>query len=81
MSTAVKTHQDQPVFAALLIVGSYFFLAFQDALVKVISSEVSLWQFMVLRALLNGGFFGAGNRFAPNASGPWRCGAPSWWAL
>mgnify|MGYP003665783459 CR=1 FL=1 len=57
MSTAVKTHQDQPVFAALLIVGSYFFLAFQDALVKVISSEVSLWQFMVLRALLNGGFF------------------------
>ncbi|MGO1118320.1 DMT family transporter [Rhodovibrionaceae bacterium A322] len=57
MSSDGKAQSDQPIFAALLIVGTYFFLAFQDALIKTISSDLSLWQFMILRAGLNCVFF------------------------
>jgi len=45
--------EDQPALAATVMVGSLFLLGFQDALVKLISSEVSLWQFQLLRAGIN----------------------------
>ncbi len=48
-----STLPDQPALAATLMVGSLFLLGFQDALVKFTSSEVSLWQFQMLRATLN----------------------------
>jgi len=35
------------------MVGSLFMLAFQDSLVKLISSDVSLWQYQLLRASFN----------------------------
>jgi len=35
------------------MVGSLFMLAFQDSLVKLISSDVSLWQYQFLRASFN----------------------------
>lgn len=44
---------DQPAMAASIMVGSLFLLGFQDALVKLVSSEVSLWQFQMLRATIN----------------------------
>lgn len=39
--------------AAMIMVGSLFLLGFQDALVKLVSSEASLWQFQMLRAGIN----------------------------
>ena len=45
--------EDQPAAAAGVMVGSLFLLAFQDALVKLLSAEVSLWQFQMLRAGIN----------------------------
>ena len=43
---------DQPAVAASVMIGSLFLLGFQDALVKLVSSEVSLWQFQMLGAAL-----------------------------
>ena len=36
-----------------MMVGSLFMLAFQDSLVKLISTDVSLWQYQFLRAAFN----------------------------
>ncbi len=47
------TTEDQPIVAATIMVGSLFLLGFQDALAKLLSSEVSLWQFQTLRAGIN----------------------------
>jgi len=44
---------DQPGLAAALMVGSLFMLAFQDSLVKLVSSEITIWQFQFLRASFN----------------------------
>ncbi len=44
---------DRPGHAAMLMVGSLFLLAFQDGIVKLTSSELSLWQFQMIRAGLN----------------------------
>ena len=44
---------DRPKFAAFLVVGGVFLLSGQDALIKVISSELSLWQFQFFRGALN----------------------------
>ena len=46
---------DRPSIAATILVISLFILAFQDALVKIISPEVSLWQFQLVRSLFNTG--------------------------
>jgi len=45
--------EDRPAQAASLMVGALFLLGFQDGLVKVVSSEVSLWQFQMLRSACN----------------------------
>ena len=45
--------EDRPAFAATLMVAALFMLGFQDALVKQVSGDVSLWQFQALRASLN----------------------------
>ena len=47
------TTQDRPAVAATIMVGSLFLLGFQDALVKTTSSEVSLWQFNMVRGAFN----------------------------
>ncbi len=44
---------DNPPLAAMLLVGALFLLGLQDALVKLASSEVSLWQFQFVRSILN----------------------------
>ncbi len=45
--------EDRPAVAASLMVGSLAILALQDGLVKLTSSDVSLWQFQFLRASCN----------------------------
>jgi drug/metabolite transporter (DMT)-like permease len=45
--------EDAPPLAATLMVGSLALLGLQDALVKIASAEVSLWQFQLLRSALN----------------------------
>ena len=50
---AAKDEADRPAFAASLMVGSLFLLGFQDALVKLLSDDLSLWQFQFLRASCN----------------------------
>ncbi len=48
-----STTEDRPALAASVMVGSLFLLGFQDAMVKITSAEVSLWQFQLLRSALN----------------------------
>jgi len=45
--------EDRPALAALLVLGAVFMLALQDGLIKLVSPEVSLWQFQALRSLVN----------------------------
>lgn len=45
--------RDNPVSAVGLLLAGVFVLAFQDALVKVVSSDTSYWQFQTLRSLGN----------------------------
>ena len=44
---------DRPALAATIMVGSLCLLSLQDALVKLASDDVSLWQFQTLRAFFN----------------------------
>jgi drug/metabolite transporter (DMT)-like permease len=44
---------DRPVAALLLLLTGVFALAFQDSLVKLMSSQTSFWQFQILRSLGN----------------------------
>ncbi len=52
---AASIRQDRPSLAAMLMVGSLWMLGLQDSLVKLTSSEVSLWQFQLLRSACNVG--------------------------
>jgi drug/metabolite transporter (DMT)-like permease len=45
--------KDRPALAATLMVGALALLGFQDSLIKLASSEVSLWQFQLLRSSCN----------------------------
>jgi drug/metabolite transporter (DMT)-like permease len=47
------TTADRPTLAAALMVGALFLLGLQDALVKLASPEVSLWQFQMIRSAIN----------------------------
>jgi drug/metabolite transporter (DMT)-like permease len=47
------TAVDRPPLAALLMVSALFLLGLQDGIIKLVSSEVSLWQFQLLRAAGN----------------------------
>jgi drug/metabolite transporter (DMT)-like permease len=44
---------DRPLAALLLLLTGVFALAFQDSLVKLMSSQTSFWQFQTLRSLGN----------------------------
>lgn len=44
---------DRPGRAATLMIGALFLLGFQDSIVKLVSGELSLWQFQMIRAALN----------------------------
>ena len=44
---------DRPIAALALILTATFVLAFQDSLVKLMSSDTSFWQFQTLRSLGN----------------------------
>jgi drug/metabolite transporter (DMT)-like permease len=44
---------DRPRMAAILMLGALLLLSLQDSLVKLTSSDLSLWQFQFLRALVN----------------------------
>lgn len=50
---------DRPVAALTLLLIGVFALAFQDSLVKLMSSHTSFWQFQTLRSLGNLGFVAA----------------------
>jgi len=52
-TSALLSSGDRPALAAMMMVGSLFMLAFQDSLVKLISPDVSLWQYQFLRAAFN----------------------------
>ena len=52
-TSGADDQEDRPALAAGIMVSSLFLLAFQDALVKLLSADVSLWQFQFLRAVLN----------------------------
>ena len=63
---------DRPALAATLMVGALALLGLQDSLVKLISGEVSLWQFQLLRSACNmamiiviSRFYGGGSRPFP----------------
>ncbi|MEM7423245.1 MAG: DMT family transporter [Pseudomonadota bacterium] len=47
------TDRDRPGFAAGLMLSALGILAFQDALVRLAGSEVSFWQFQMIRASSN----------------------------
>ena len=42
---------DRPVFAASLLVASMFLMSFVDNLVRVVSDDITVWQFHLLRAM------------------------------
>jgi len=42
---------DRPVFAAGLLVASMFLMSFIDNLVRVVSDDITVWQFHLIRAL------------------------------
>ena len=47
------THGDRPRFAAFLMVSGLFLLGLQDSLVKLVSADISLWQFQFFRSSFN----------------------------
>ena len=42
---------DRPVFAACLLAASMFLMSFVDNLVRVVSDDITVWQFHLLRAI------------------------------
>lgn len=53
MNVSVITVRPQrPVLGAVLIVGAVFLMALQDAVIKLASSDVTLWQLYVLRGVI-----------------------------
>jgi len=42
---------DRPVFAACLLAASMFLMSFVDNLVRVVSDDITVWQFHLLRAM------------------------------
>jgi len=67
---AASLSQDRPPLAAMLMVGSLCLLGLQDSLVKLTSSEISLWQFQLLRSSCNIGLLILLSRFAWGKAGP-----------
>ena len=61
---------DRPGRAASLMVGALFLLGLQDGIVKFTSSELSLWQFQLLRSALNLALLVALTRILWGAAGP-----------
>ncbi|MFT6372518.1 MAG: drug/metabolite transporter (DMT)-like permease [Gammaproteobacteria bacterium] len=55
MKVSLFSHpkSDQPFAALLLVLTATFALAFQDSLVKLMSSDTSFWQFQTLRSFSN----------------------------
>lgn len=51
-SLPVSGRADQPVLAVLVIVITVFAMAFADAIVKSVSSQMPLWQVFVVRSLI-----------------------------
>lgn len=45
--------EDRPRLAAFLMVGGLFLLGLQDSFVKLVSADVSLWQFQFFRSSIN----------------------------
>ena len=42
---------DRPVFAACLLAASMFLMSFVDNLVRVVSDDITVWQFHLFRAM------------------------------
>ena len=76
MSAAAGARPDRQGFGVLMIVTATFTMAFQDAVVKLVSADLPLWQIFALRSLLAVPLLvllhrlaGKGARLAPRASG------------
>ena len=63
--------EDRPALAATLMVGALALLGLQDSLVKLTSSEVSLWQFQLLHSGCNLGFIFMLSRFYRGGFSPY----------
>ena len=61
---------DRPRHAAALMVGALFLLGLQDAVVKLTSVDLSLWQFQMLRSALNLAFLFTATHILWRASAP-----------
>lgn len=48
-SIFARSDEDQPALAALLLLGGLMLLGLQDAIVKLLTAHVTLWQFQILR--------------------------------
>lgn len=53
VSSSEHSTSDRPFVALALVLTAAFVLAFQDSLVKLMSSDTSFWQFQTLRSLGN----------------------------
>lgn len=62
--------EDRPAIAAGLMVTALFLLGLQDAMVKLASDELSLWQFQLIRASCNLLFLVVLSRFLWGSSRP-----------
>lgn len=64
------TTKDHPAQAASIMVSALFLLALQDGLVKLASTEVSIWQFQMIRSAINLALLLVLSRILWGSSGP-----------
>lgn len=51
-ATPVNTRNDRTLFGVAMIVIAVFLMSFQDAVIKLASTDLSLWQIFVIRSLI-----------------------------
>ena len=51
-ATPLNAHRDRTLFGVAMIVLAVFLMSFQDAVIKLASTDLSLWQVFVIRSLI-----------------------------